>query len=169
MMRLDRVNEMSITFRLGKNSDSKILSDLALRSKAYWSYDKEFIDSCAEDLAISEERAGGGFIIVAEKNNQVIGFYGFDQGLREKEMTHLFVDPSFIGKGVGLQLWNHAVLFAKNHGLKEFKLIADPFAAEKFYFKVGCTQVGETDSSAKPGRKLPILIFKIDVSKTRTR
>jgi GNAT superfamily N-acetyltransferase len=151
---------MKIHFRLGKKEDAQALSALALRSKAFWPYDEKFIQACAEDLTISETRAAGGFIVVAETENQILGFYGFDQDLRDAEMTHLFVEPSLIGKGLGFQLWSHAVQFAKDKGLEPFKLIADPYAAEKFYLKVGCEQVGEVESSVVPGRKLPLLVFR---------
>jgi hypothetical protein len=36
---------------------------------------------------------------------------------------------------------------------------ADPFAAAKFYFKVGCVKVGETESTVLKGRLLPRLRY----------
>ncbi|HWU44975.1 MAG TPA: GNAT family N-acetyltransferase [Bdellovibrio sp.] len=154
---------MEIAYRLGKKEDSKALSELALGAKAHWPYDEQFIKDCAEDLAISEERAAGGFIVVAIENNKIIGFFGFSSGLNDDpEMTHLFVEPTLIGKGIGIQLWKHALNFAKQNGWISFKLIADPYAAEKFYFKVGCKKIGEIESSVRPGRKLPLLKFEIE-------
>jgi GNAT superfamily N-acetyltransferase len=75
------------------------------------------------------------------------------------EMNNLFVLPEFIGKGVGLRLWQHAISYARGRNWKHFEMDADPFAAAKFYFKVGCVKVGETESTVLKGRLLPRLRY----------
>lgn len=150
-----------VKLRIGIASDADTLSALAIRAKAFWPYDAEFIQDCAEELEISSARAAGGLIFVAEYNEFVVGFCGFCINETEPEMTHLFVEPKFIGMGIGKLLWNEAIAFAKIKKWASFKIVADPFAAEKFYFGVGCKKIGEIDSSIRPGRKLPLLQFDI--------
>jgi GNAT superfamily N-acetyltransferase len=154
---------MKLEIRRAEQSDALTLSSLALRSKAHWPYDDEFIRDCADDLKISESRAGSGLLFVGEINDVVIGFYGFECINAEAEMTHLFVDPSFIGKGLGKMLWHHAIDFAKSKGWQSFLIIADPYASDHFYIPMGARCVGEIPSSVRPGRKLPLLKFDCPV------
>jgi GNAT superfamily N-acetyltransferase len=150
---------MSFRIRPGKSSDASDLSELSVRAKAFWPYDAEFIRDCTEELKVSASRAGDGFIYVGEADGKVIGFYGFATHLDSPEMTHLFVEPKFIGKGFGHKLWIHALSFAKAKGWSSFEIVADPYAAEKFYIPVGCKKIGEIKSSVRPGRKMPLLKF----------
>ncbi|MCC6278719.1 MAG: GNAT family N-acetyltransferase [Oligoflexia bacterium] len=152
---------MKPRFEPARISQIRYLSELALRSKAHWPYDKAFIESCASELTISEEMLNNGIFIVALYDDQILGFYGFSLRSAEPEMTHLFVDPNFIGKKIGLGLWQHAIEMAKKLEWNSFVLVADPFAAEAFYFKVGCQKIGETPSKVSPDRTLPLLRFNI--------
>lgn len=38
--------------RLARVTEAEILSDLALRSKAHWGYDAEFIEACRDELTV---------------------------------------------------------------------------------------------------------------------
>jgi GNAT superfamily N-acetyltransferase len=150
---------MALTIRPGQASDSLALSEIALRAKAYWPYDEQFIQDCADDLRISPERASSGLIFVAEEDGTIVGFYGFGSDDSNPEMTHLFVSPEKIGKGFGKKLWNEAIAFAKSRRWDSFEILADPYATEKFYQPMGCRKIGEIESSVRPGRKLPLLRF----------
>lgn len=150
---------MPLTIRAGNSSDALELSNLAIRAKAHWPYDEQFIRDCADDLRVSAERSGGGLIFVGEEDGAIVGFYGFGTDTSSPEMTHLFVDPKRIGKGVGKMLWYDAINFASSQGWKSFEVLADPYAAENFYLPMGCKKIGEVDSSIRPGRKLPLLRF----------
>ena len=74
-------------------------------------------------------------------------------------MTHLFVDPTFIGKGLGKKLWLNALDFAQAKGWSSFQILADPFAADNFYLPMGCEKIREVESSVRPDRKLLLLRF----------
>ncbi len=143
--------------------DADRLSEIAIISKSYWPYDSEFIEACRGDLRVSSERAAQDGVFVIETNDSVIGFYSFsmsNDGI--PEMNNLFVLPESIGKGVGLRLWQHAISYARGRNWKHFEMDADPFAAAKFYFKVGCVKVGETESTVLKGRLLPRLRYVLD-------
>lgn len=153
---------MNITIRPAITTDASKLSDIAFRSKAYWPYDPSFIEQCREDLTISPERAGSGRIFVAESEEAIVGFYSFSiESTSSPEMNNLFVSPDFIGKGIGFQLWEHAINFARSNGWDHFVMDADPYAAEKFYYKVGCRKIGEIESTVLKGRFIPKLRFDI--------
>lgn len=60
-----------------RREDAAALSDLALRSKAHWSYDAAFLEACRDDLTISGDDIGRGLVFVLEEGGHVIGFYAF--------------------------------------------------------------------------------------------
>lgn len=76
------------------------------------------------------------------------------------ELDALFVEPAYIGKGVGGQLFTHAVAQARRSKYSALSLLSDPFA-EAFYFNMGCIKTGEQPSLGVPGRLLPSMIFEI--------
>lgn len=88
-------------------------------------------------MKVPAERAGDGLIFVGEIEGKIVGFFGFGTNTNEPEMTHLFVEPTLIGKGIGKKLWVEAIGFAREKGWEAFKIIADPFAAENFYLPMG--------------------------------
>jgi GNAT superfamily N-acetyltransferase len=155
--------ESLLTIERAQANHSRDLSELALRSKSYWPYEKEFIERCRSELIVSEEMINldSVFIGIVEKN--IIGFCSFSKNSDEVVMEHLFVDPKYIGKGLGKKLWMHSLAFAESQGWESFKLCADPFAAEKFYLPMGCTKVGEVESSVQKGRMLPLLEYTLDL------
>lgn len=150
---------MSVVIRQAQASDASELTALAMRSKAYWPYDADFIRDCRDELTVTRERAGSGLIFVAEAGGQIAGFYGYGSG--DPEMVALFVDPPWIGKGVGKKLWAHALEFARAKGWGSFDIMADPYAAEKFYLPMGCQKIGEIASTVRAGRMLPLLRYEL--------
>jgi len=150
---------MKPEIRKAKQSDALALSSLALRSKAHWPYDADFLRDCAAELTVSGARAASGLLFVGDINGEIFGFYGFECDEKEPEMTHLFVHPEFIGRGFGKVLWHHAIDFAKSKGWASFQIVADPYASENFYLPMGARHVGDVDSSVRPGRKLSLLKF----------
>jgi predicted N-acetyltransferase YhbS len=77
-------------------------------------------------------------------------------------MANLFVDPVYLGKGFGKKLWLHSLGFAKSKEWAFFHLCADPFAADKFYYPMGCIKVDEVTSSVQTNRKLPVLEYRLN-------
>jgi len=149
-----------VAIREAKIAEANFLSELAVRSKSFWPYDKDFIKDAVDDLTLNPKHIKNGMVFVYEQENKVVGYYGFCVD-EEPEMICLFVEPEFIGKGIGAELWRHSVAFAKKQGWSKFKIVADPYAAEKFYFKVGCKQIGEFQSPVRRNRKLPLLEFDV--------
>ena len=67
--------------RPARVDEARLLSDLALRSKAHWGYSAEFIEQCREELSYSEEqlRAEHMRFFVIESAQRVAGFYALKQ------------------------------------------------------------------------------------------
>lgn len=149
--------------------EAEVLTELAMRSKAYWPYSKEFVEKCRDDLTVTAERVGRGhFFSVfpgsksAKNSSNPIGLFAYALGNsqeNEVELTHFFLDPEWIGQGMGRAMWEFALDHARVCGWASFFLIADPYASERFYVPMGCEVIGEIESTVEPGRILPKLRY----------
>ena len=138
--------------------EAGLLSGLALRSKAHWGYDPDFLEACRAELTVPEDYITNAPVFVLEEDGRVVGFYGLREQGTELELLYLFVEPAAIGGGHGKRLWEHAVETAARLGSQKITIESDPYA-EPFYLAMGARRVGEVPSSARPGRVLPLLHF----------
>lgn len=144
--------------------EAALLTDLALRSKAHWGYDAEFIADCRADLTLTPEYLGSHQVFVVEEQGIVTGFYSLErQAEADVELVHLFVEPCAIGAGYGKRLWLHAVETARGLGFQEIVISSDPFA-ESFYLAMGARRVGQVASAVREGRYLPLLRYRLPLS-----
>lgn len=152
---------MNFKIRKAQLSESKLLSSLALRSKAYWDYSKEFLSACCQELTYSQQDIQDNHFYVAEINHKVIGFFALEiLSKGEIELAALFVDPAYVKQGYGRKLLDRAKLIARELKCKTIIIQGDP-NAKSFYLKVGGKLIGERESASIPGRYLPM--FKIDL------
>lgn len=130
------------------------LTRLALASKRHWGYDDAFMERCASELTVRESDLETHRVFVARDAEQALGFYQLipiDESCVELDM--LFVEPRFIGEGIGGALMRHAVNVARDDGASALRIVADPCAAP-FYEHFGAVLVGSSISSST-GRSLP--------------
>jgi GNAT superfamily N-acetyltransferase len=146
----------SIRLRLARVHEIGALSDLALRSKAHWGYDQDFLEACRAELTITRAQLEAEHIVVAERDGELLGFYALAAAPPEGELTNLWVDRPHIGTGIGRALLDHAVGIAGKLGVQRLRIEADP-GAESFYRRMGAIRVGLTPSGSIPGRSLPLM------------
>ncbi len=142
--------------RAARADDAGALSELAIRSKAYWGYDEAFMAACADELTLSPDRVEAVRATVAERDGRVVGFGTLEGEPPEGALGMLFVDPDAIGRGVGRLLYEHIVSGARELGFARLTIDADPHA-EAFYLAMGAVRIGATPSGSVPGRVLPLL------------
>lgn len=147
--------------RPAQAGEAGLLGDLALRSKAHWGYDANFLEACRAELTISADYITNAPVFVLEEDGRVAGFYGLREQGTELELLYLFVEPTAIGSGHGKRLWAHAVERAARLGFQKISIESDPYA-EAFYLAMGARRVGEVSSTLRPGRTLPLLEFSLD-------
>lgn len=145
-----------MVIRPAKLEEGKILSEIALNSKAYWGYDKDFIKACREDLSVDEKYISTKAVYVLEIELHAVGFFCLSKNGEMGELEALFIEPKYIGKGLGRLLWNSILEKAGEMGIKEFTIDSDPYA-EGFYRKMGAARIGEVDSTVFKDRKLPLM------------
>mgnify|MGYP000235831416 FL=1 len=141
-------------------SDVNQLTQIALKSKAFWGYSDEKIESWREDLTITPKMFEEWNIYKYTIDNEIAGFYILNRAnIRTSFLEFLFVSPKFIKKGIGTKLLNHAKAYCIEGSSAILNVLSDP-NAEAFYAKNGFKVIAKRESSIK-GRFLPEMEFEI--------
>jgi len=162
----------NFVIRAARPEEAPELGWLAVRSKAHWGYDEAFMNACLDELtipadqvvvrriqvAVSEEAAGEGDR--AATRGRILGFGTIEGEPPAGELGMLFVDPEFIGHGVGSALFSQLTAMANGLGFRRLTIAADP-NAEPFYLAKGAVRIGSVPSGSLPGRSLPLLALAL--------
>ena len=137
--------------------EAAVLTQIALDAKRYWGYPEHWIKHWEADLTISPDFIRDNHVYVAEHEGEIRGFYALCVSGERAELEHMWVTPTYIGTGIGKELFLDAMERAAALDVRDVQLTADPNAAG-FYKRMGARQVGETDSPVDgQTRKLPRL------------
>jgi len=131
------------------------LGALAMRSKAHWGYDADFMEACRPVLRFTPEKLAAEPMAVTR---DATGFAGLASVSVEGEIGHLeklFIDPPHIGQGHGNALFAWPTAKLSGMGATHMLIEADPQAAP-FYERMGAKLIGGAPSGVIPGRVLPL-------------
>ncbi len=140
-------------------SDCPAATALCLRSKASWGYDEHFMERCRDVLTLTPERLASWTVRVAEApNGALVGVVGSSPGdtPEEAELELMFIEPAWMGKGVGAALMKDIIGELVEEGVETLWILSDP-GAEPFYLRLGAVRVNQRPSDAVPERVLPWL------------
>ena len=77
-------------------------------------------------------------------------------------LEHMWVEPGFIGRGIGRALFDHALETARHAGVTKLEIESDP-NAEEFYRKRGAKRIGYSVGEVDGERRLlPIMILELN-------
>ena len=144
--------------------EAELISELAIRSKAYWGYPDEFMQACREELTVTAEDLANDDLhfFVADQDSKLLGYHAIEKCAdTEYELYGMFVEPDHIGTGVGKALMEHAKTEVEALGGKTLVIQGDP-NAEKFYRAAGGKPAGMRESESIPGRYLPLFIIELN-------
>ena len=150
----------SLTLRPARAGESDAISELAFASKAHWDYSLEFMEACRDELRVTEAQladASRHTGVAQADDGTLAGYYALaplDDSLFD--LDAMFVDPRFIGQGVGGALLAHAKVLAAELGADALMIQSDPNTAA-FYRAAGAVDVSVRESGSIPGRLLPEL------------
>jgi len=144
-----------LVIRAARADEAAALTDLAMRSKAYWGYEADFLARCRAALEVKTAALSAQPHFVAERDGRRLGFYGFETLPDGVGLDYLFVEPDCVGEGIGRALWQHALAVAARLGHRTLTVVADPNAAG-FYRRMGAEPAGDQASDLEPGRILPV-------------
>jgi predicted N-acetyltransferase YhbS len=74
----------------------------------------------------------------------------------------MWVDPRWMGAGIGRRLFAHLLRRLRRDGVARLTIASDPHA-EGFYRKLGARRVGSVASTPR-GRRLPLLTLRVPAS-----
>jgi GNAT superfamily N-acetyltransferase len=152
------VDGRDLTIRPARAGEGHALSALALRSKAHWGYESQFLEKVAPLLTFTEAELVGAPVYVLCAGDEAVGVCRLGGSPPEGELEDLWLDPALIGHGQGRRLFEHAVRAARELGFRSLLIEADP-NAEGFYMAVGAARIGTRRSPS--GRTLPLLRVQI--------
>jgi len=136
--------DTKIQLEHSRPEDAKLLTQIALNSKAHWRYPQSWLNEWKSDLTITQDFIKCHHVIKATRNNQTIGFYSLTLNHPKKHahIEHLWLLPKFIGQGIGKQMFKQACLDCQSHNLNSLTLTADP-NAQTFYEHMGMKKYDE--------------------------
>ncbi|MBN8580250.1 MAG: GNAT family N-acetyltransferase [Anaerolineae bacterium] len=137
------------------------LTQIAIAAKRHWNYPEVWIQFWIPQLTISAEYISSNEVWMMAEKEKPMAFYALSQNEGDWELGHLWVLPEYIGKGIGKQLYNHALERCKFLNIHTLKIYADP-NAQTFYEKMGATKISEHHSDLfGEDRVLPIMEIKL--------
>lgn len=146
-----------ILIRQVKSADADRLTQIALSAKRHWDYPERWMECWTPQLTFTPEYFEENESWVAVDGEKPIAFYTLEDDNGIAWLENLWVLPEYIGKGIGKDLFFHAVTLARGRGYKILQLEADPNAMG-FYEKMGMKKIGERQSEVDGSpRILPIM------------
>jgi len=157
--------DMRITIRPADASEAFLLTALAQEGKRHWGYPDEWLNVWQDQLTITPAYITDNLIRCGYSDDaRVVGFYALEAEDIAFRLAHLWLARSFIGRGVGRQLFDHAAQTASNRGARELRIEADP-NAEGFYLHLGAERVGESVSLLTGTKRvIPCLRYRLKLA-----
>ncbi|MEE4239906.1 MAG: GNAT family N-acetyltransferase [Desulfopila sp.] len=155
--------------RPANEKDSEVLTAISFASKAYWKYPKAYLQIWQDELTITSEYIEKNDVFVYEREKFIRGYYSItvlEEDIKISGITldkgawldHMFIDPPFIGQGIGSTLFAHLRKRCIVEDIQEIGILADP-NSRGFYEKMGCCYIRDYPSTIE-GRTTPFLQYK---------
>lgn len=122
--------------------DADVLTAVAHAAKRYWGYPDAWIEAWREALTVTRDDVTRWTVLVAEGGDGVAGFAAVDLRTSPTVLEHLWVEPGYIGQGIGRVLFDRCAGAAVAAGHGALETDADPHALG-FYVKLGGRHVGD--------------------------
>lgn len=152
---------MQIMIQRAAPEQHERLTKIAFAAKKHWGYPERWMDIWKNALTILPQFIADNEVYAATVESEVAGFYGLIVSGGKVQLEHMWIDPEYIGRGVGKQLFDHAIRVAVNLGADSIEIESDP-NAEGFYKHMGARQVGESISELEGQlRVLPLLVVDL--------
>lgn len=135
----------STNVRKADPHEAQQLTQIAHDAKQYWGYPEHWIQRWSADLTISPDFVRDNHVFVAERDQQICGFYALCVNGTQAELEHMWVAPAHIGSGVGKELFLDAMDRSTTLNVRQIDITADPNAAG-FYERMGATRTGDVVS-----------------------
>jgi GNAT superfamily N-acetyltransferase len=141
--------------RAAREADFARLREIAVDAKSHWGYDRRRVEEWALQGDFEPESLRARLVYVAEADGAPVGWAALIPRGEVGWLEDLWVEPAWIGRGVGRQLFEHAAGQARELGARRLEWEAEP-NAQGFYEHLGATYVRESEVT-EWGRVLDVL------------
>jgi GNAT superfamily N-acetyltransferase len=155
----------SLRIRHARPHEGERLREIAVAAKGHWGYDSERV---LEWAAMGDFSPGGlreNEVFVAEVEGRAVAWAALILRGDLVWLDDLWVEPQWIGKGVGSLLFRHAARRAAELGGKRMEWEAEPNAVG-FYERLGGRYLRDSEPTSW-GRAIPVM--GVDLSDSQRR
>jgi GNAT superfamily N-acetyltransferase len=145
----------TVRIRAPQTDEGERLREIAIAAKSYWGYDLARVVQWAAAGDFSPRGLREKEIYVAEVGGRAIAWAALIPQGEVVWLDDLWVEPEWIGAGVGSRLFQHAVEHARQLGAKRVEWDAEPNAIG-FYEKLGARYLRDSKPS-EWGRVLAVM------------
>jgi GNAT superfamily N-acetyltransferase len=125
-----------VVIRRADPGEGERLREIAAASKGYWGYDPEQVREWAAGLDFSSETIRRTNVYVADAVGELVGWAGLAPKGDVCWLDDLWIEPEWIGKGIGGRLFRHVAEIGRRRGAVRMEWEAEPNAIG-FYGKMG--------------------------------
>jgi GNAT superfamily N-acetyltransferase len=127
--------------RRARPTEAAMLSEIAWASKSVWGYPEDWMEKWRGVLEITPEYVELNPVFVADLDGAGTAFVALSRRGSEWHLDHLWVGPQSIGRGLGRQLFRHAVSYLRSQTVPTILGIESEPRAEGFYIRMGAVRV----------------------------
>lgn len=131
------------------------LREIAVAAKGHWGYDRERVREWAERGAFTPAELRRKQVLVADVGGTSVGWASLADKGGIVWLDDLWVDPPWMRKGIGAQLFRHALALGSRMGARRMEWEAEPNAIG-FYEKFGGRYLRDSEPGVW-GRIVPIM------------
>src|SRR5436309_164225 len=124
-------------------------------AKSYWGYEPEVVRAWAARADFSPEALRAVELYVGEMDGRPLAWSALTLHGDICTLDDIWVEPPWIGRGIGTQLFRHAVARAQALGASTMEWRAEPKAVG-FYEKLGGRYLRDSEPTSW-GRPLPVM------------
>ena len=146
--------EAVVLIRRGSPAEGDRLKEIAVAAKGHWGYEPQRVRDWADRGDFDRETLERLALFVAEADGRAIGWAFVEPRGEAAWLADLWVEPAWIGKGVGTALFRRAADHAREGGAQLLEWEAEPNALG-FYEKMGARRL--RDSTSEWGRMLSVM------------
>ena len=152
---------MDISIRPARPQEGDRLREIAVAAKAHWGYDEDWVRGWAAQGDFSQEALAARPVLVADLGGRAIGFATLIAQGDVCVLDDLWIDPDWIGRGIGTRLFEACAERARDLGARRLEWEAEPNAVG-FYQRMGGRYLRES-APTELGRTIPVMGLELGV------
>ena len=149
-----------MTIRAPALDEGLRLKEIAISAKAFWGYELDKVREWADRGDFSPARLDRLTVFVAHAGGQTIGWCSLEPRGEVWWLADLWVEPEWIGRGVGGRLFRHGARHAQRAGAKRLEWEAEPNSIG-FYEKMGARHLRDSEQT-EWARTLSVMGVELD-------